>query len=183
MKNTKENYGFISIVLHWLIALVIFGLFGLGLYMVELTYYDSLYKTLPFIHKGIGILLALVILFGFIWGKTNPRPSAVPGTTVFEARAARVVHRTLYLLILVILFSGYLIPTADGSAIDVFGIFSVPATLTTIPEQEDKAGLVHLYLAYFLISIVVLHAIAALKHHFINHDNTLRRMLGLSQKS
>ena len=182
MKNTTERYGLIAIVLHWLMALVIFGLFGLGLYMVELTYYDSLYKTLPFIHKSIGILLALVFLFGVIWHIINPVPSAIPGSKPFEIRAAKLVHRIFYLLIPTIIFSGYLISTADGSAINVFEIFKVPATITSIPEQEDNAGLVHLYLAYCLIALVVLHAAAALIHHFIHHDNTLRRMFGLSQK-
>ena len=60
---------------------------------------------------------------------------------------------------------------------------AVPATITGIPDQEDIAGLVHRYLAYALIALVVLHAVAALKHHFINHDNTLRRMLGMSDKA
>ena len=183
MKNTTEKYGLIAIVLHWLIALVIFGLFGLGLYMVELTYYDSLYKTLPFIHKSIGISLALVFLFSVFWRITNPVPRALPGSKPFETRAAKWVHRLFYLLIPTIMFSGYLISTADGSAINVFEVFKVPATITSIPEQEDNAGLVHLYLAYGLIALVVFHAAAALKHHFFNHDNTLRRMLGLPQKS
>ncbi len=178
LRNSTQAYGWISIVLHWGMALAIFGLFGLGLYMVELTYYDALYRTLPSIHKSIGILMALALLLRITWRWSNPVPEAVTGTRPFERRLAAIVHRLFYLLIAVIMLSGYLISTADGSAISVFGWFSVPASLTSIPRQEDIAGLVHQYLAYFLIALVVLHAAAALKHHFIDRDATLRRILG-----
>jgi cytochrome b561 len=75
--------------------------------------------------------------------------------------------------------SGYLISTADGRGIDVFGLFTVPATLQGIDHQEDVAGASHLVLAVTLIALALLHAGAALKHHFIDRDRTLRRMLGL----
>jgi cytochrome b561 len=73
--------------------------------------------------------------------------------------------------------SGYLISTADGRAIAVFDWFSVPALISDLPAQEDIAGLIHRWLAYLMMGLVLLHAAAALKHHFINKDNTLRKML------
>ncbi len=179
MFNTNNGFGFIAIFLHWAMALVIFGLFAVGLYMVELTYYDSLYKTLPFIHKSVGILLALTLVFRIVWKLINRSPDAAAGVTAFEHLAARLVHVLLYGLMVAIVVSGYLISTADGSAISVFDWFDVPATLTSIPEQEDVAGEIHEYLAYTIIALVALHAAAALKHHFVNKDNTLRRMLGV----
>ena len=178
LKNTATEYGWVSIVIHWLVAIVVIGLFALGWYMVDLSYYDSLYRTLPFIHKSVGILLAGVFLFRFIWRLFNPSPKPVPGTSPLEKVASKVVHRMFYLLITLIIVSGYLISTADNSSISVFDIFWVPATITGIPEQEDNAGLVHEILAYILIGVVVLHTAAAFKHHFINRDETLRRMLG-----
>lgn len=182
MRNTTERYGLIAILLHWVDALAILGLFAVGVYMVELTYYDSLYKPLPFIHKSVGILLALLFTFRIIWRLTNPKPAPVAGITALEHRLAILVHRIFYLLIAIVLISGYLIPTAEGAAISVFDIFSVPATITSIPEQEDTAGLVHQYLAYALLALVILHAAAAIKHHVFNRDNTLRRMLGMSDQ-
>jgi cytochrome b561 len=65
--NTTKRFGLVSIFLHWLMAVVVLGLFALGWYMVGLTYYDSLYNTLPFIHKSIGILVAFVFLFRVVW--------------------------------------------------------------------------------------------------------------------
>lgn len=181
MYNSSEHYGLVAVLLHWLMAIAIFGLFGLGLYMVELSYYDPLGNILPFIHKSVGMLLVPVLIFGIIWKLINPSPAALAGTTVLEQALAKLVHHLLTLLITAILISGYLITTADGSGISVFDIISVPSTITSIPEQEFYVGLTHQYLAYGLITLVVLHAIAALKHHFINRDNTLIRMLGMSQ--
>ena len=79
------------------------------------------------------------------------------------------------------MISGYLISTADGRAISVFGWFEVPATITSIPKQEDVAGLVHQYLAWGLVIFSGVHALAALKHHFIDRDATLNRMLGRAE--
>lgn len=181
MYNTSDHYGLVAILLHWLMAIVIFGLFGLGLYMVELSYYDPLGNILPFIHISVGMLLVPVLIFGIIWKLIYPRPTPLAGTTALERALAKLVHHLLTLLIAAILISGYLITTAKGSSVSVFDIISVSATITSIPEQEYYVGLTHQYLAYGLIALVVLHAIAALKHHFINKDNTLRRMLGMSQ--
>ena len=75
-----------------------------------------------------------------------------------------------------IMLSGYLISTADGRAIEVFSWFEVPATLSDIDGQEDIAGDIHEILAWTLIVLVALHALAALKHHFIDKDTTLKRM-------
>jgi len=177
MFNTKSRYGLVAVVLHWLMAVVILGMFGLGLYMVELTYYDKLYKTLPFIHKSVGILLALVFALRIVWKLINPAPEPISSLTRFEALASKTVHLAFYGFIACIIVSGYLISTADNSSINVFNLFEVPSTITGIPEQEDRAGLVHQYLTYGLIGLVVLHATAALKHHFVNRDDTLRRML------
>ena len=160
--------------------MVIIGLFSLGWYMVELTYYDSLYKTLPFIHKSVGILLAMLLCIRIIWKWINPSPEPLAGTSRFEHIGATLAHLGLYCLMTMIVISGYLISTADGSSISVFNWFDVAATITSIPQQEDIAGMFHEYLAYTLIGLVVLHAAAALKHHFINKDHTLRRMLGMA---
>lgn len=177
-KNTPERFGLVSILIHWLMALAILGLFGLGWYMVDLTYYDPLYTTLPEIHKSVGILLLFVFVFRLAWRLGNPVPRPVEGSSRFEIVGAKLAHLGMYLLIAIILVSGYLIPTAEGSGIDVFGWFTLPATLTWIPNQEDISGWVHEYFSYALIVVALVHTLAALKHHFADRDDTLTRMLG-----
>ncbi len=177
-RNTADTYGLVAVLLHWLIAAVVVGLFALGLWMVELTYYDTWYRRAPELHKGIGVMLLLTLLLRLGWRLVNPRPRPEPGQSALEQRIARLTHRLLYLLPLLVMTSGYLISTADGRPLDVFGLFSVPATLTGLPSQADLAGDVHLVLAIALVTLAAVHALAALKHHFIDRDATLLRMLG-----
>jgi cytochrome b561 len=86
------------------------------------------------------------------------------------------------MLLFAIMLSGYLISTADGRGLEVFEWFTLPATLSGLEQQEDIAGRVHLYLAWSVIVVAALHALAALKHHFIDRDVTLKRMLGLGSR-
>jgi cytochrome b561 len=177
-RNTQDSYGLVAICIHWIMAIVVIGLFGLGLWMVGLTYYDPWYREAPNIHKGSGVLLLCALVFRLIWRLTSPRPRPVAGHTAFERASSATVHAALYLLLLAVMLSGYLISTADGRAIDVFGLFRVPATITGLPGQADLAGRFHLILAVTLISLAGVHALAALKHHFVDRDRTLTRMLG-----
>lgn len=181
IRNSSERYGWIAILLHWIMAVLVLGMFMLGLYMVELTYYDRLYNSLPFVHKSIGILQVPLFVFWLYWRLSNPSPRSLAVNSRFGQVLAKLVHSLFFLLLALILFSGYLIPTANGSAISVFGLISVPASITSIPQQADYAGLVHKFLSYGMIAMVLVHAAAALKHHVIHRDQTLRRMLGLLQ--
>jgi len=179
-RNSKSQYGWVAIALHWLMAPAIIGLFFLGWWMRSLTYYDAWYREGPALHKSIGLLLLGLLLVRLLWKLANPSPAAEPGTPRWQAQAARLVHGGLYLLLLVIMTSGYLISTADGRPIEVFGWFNVPASIQSIPHQEDIAGQVHKLLAWSLMAVVAAHGLAALKHHFIDRDATLRKMLGRS---
>ncbi len=179
-RNTSGRYGLVAVILHWFTAIAVIGLFTLGLWMVELDYYDPWYRKAPDIHKGIGVLLAISLLLRLAWRFTNPQPDPVPGHSPMERRLARLVHGSLYLLLLLTVSAGYLISTADGRAVNVFGLFSLPATVQGLENQEDIAGIVHLGLAIILIALAGLHALAALKHHFVDRDPTLLRVLGRS---
>lgn len=178
-RNNSAQYGWVAIALHWLMAPAIIGLFALGWWMRQLSYYDPWYRQGPELHKGIGIILLGLLLFRLLWKVINAHPAPEAGSPRWQNLAARFAHGAIYLLLLAIMTSGYLISTADGRAIDVFGLFSVPATLQGLPNQEDIAGQVHEILAWSLMALVALHALAALKHHFIDRDSTLRKMLGL----
>ena len=183
MFNTTNRYGLVAIVLHWIMAVMIFGLFALGWYMVDLTYYDKLYKTLPFVHKSVGVLFALLLIFRLLWRMINITPNFEQSLASWEKMAARIAHMALYILMILIAASGYLISTANGASIAVFDLFQLPAIITGLPDQEDISGLVHKYLAYALMGLALLHAGAALKHHYIDKDNTLRKMFGVTSPS
>jgi cytochrome b561 len=177
--NDKEHYGLVAILLHWLVALAVYGLFALGLWMRELGYYDPWYQLGPWWHKGMGVMLFFVLLLRLGWRLVSHRPDHLPSHKPYERAVATLAHWLLYLLVFTVMISGYLISTADGRALEVFDWFAIPATLSGIDEQEDIAGKVHLYLAWSIVMLSLLHALAALKHHFFDHDQSLRRMLGI----
>lgn len=178
LKNSLTNYGYIAVALHWLVALTVIGLFVLGLWMTGLDYYDAWYQRGPDLHKGIGVLLFILLAFKLAWRWLDPLPRSEPTHAAWERRAAHAAHLLMYTLMFAVMIAGYLIPTADGQPLPVFGLFSVPATLSGIENQEDIAGEIHEILAFILIGLATLHALAALKHHFIDRDRTLKRMLG-----
>jgi cytochrome b561 len=178
-RNSSQNWGWLSVIIHWLTALAVFGLFGLGLWMVELDYYSPWYRTAPNIHRSIGVLLMVLTLGRLVWRALNETPHDLPGHKVWERKAAHITHGLIYVLLFAIMFSGYLISTADGRGVSVFGWFEIPAVIHGLKNQEDIAGEIHLVLAVLLITLVVVHAAGAFKHHFIDRDRTLRRMLGL----
>lgn len=176
LRNSDKSYGWISIIVHWLMAIVILFVFGLGLYMVELTYYDAWYKGSLELHKSLGMALLILLVFRMFWRVINSKPAELAGPK-WQKISAGLMHRGLYLVMLLLLVSGYLISTADGAAIVVFDLFNAPALPWNVENQEDIAGEIHEVLSWLLVTMVTVHALAALKHHFINKDSGLTRIL------
>ena len=177
-RNSTARYGLSAMALHWLALLAVFGRFGLGLWMVELDYYSPWYRRAPALHKSIGLLLCALMLVRLGWRLLSPPPDALPTHGRATRLASRATHALLSALVFATMVAGYLISTADGRAIGVFGLFEVPALPVSFDGQEDIAGAVHRWLAWALMTLAGVHALAALKHHFIDRDATLRRMLG-----
>jgi cytochrome b561 len=179
--NTEHDWGWFSITLHWLSALLVFGLYVLGWWMVDLDYYSSWYRNAPFWHKSFGLLLLLLVLVRLGSRLFCRAPQALSSHRRWERLSALVAHALLYLLLLVVAVSGYLISSADGRGISVFGLVTVPALVQDIDNLEDVAGEIHELSTDALVILALLHALAGLKHHFVDRDATLTRMLGFRQ--
>ncbi|MCQ9425322.1 cytochrome b [Pseudomonas sp. LJDD11] len=178
LRNSSSRYGLVSRVLHWGVALTVFGLFGLGLWMMGLDYYDSWRKAGPDLHKSIGLVLFAAMLVRVIWRFVSPPPPPLTSYSRLTRIGAAFGHLFLYVALFAVMTAGYLISTADGVGIPVFGLFEVPALISGLPQQAETAGQIHFYLAWAIEIFAVLHGLAALKHHFIDRDVTLKRMLG-----
>jgi cytochrome b561 len=178
--NNKERYGWISIAMHWLMAIAIIGMFVLGIWMVGLEYYDTWYHRAPWVHRSVGMLLLFLLIFRSVWRLTNPVPEIMGAW--WEKIIALWVHRGHYLLMFAVIISGYLISTALGRGVEVFGWFDFPAMLPADKGRETTAGFVHMLLAWGFMGYIGMHVTAALKHHFIDKDITLLRMLGIKKK-
>lgn len=181
--NDETSYGWGPVIMHWLIAFAVIGLYPLGLYIETLDYYDPAYRTVPIWHKSIGVIVAVLISIRLMWRLFNKPPKALPQPASIKVLAA-IAHGLLYLLIITTLLSGYLISTADGRAIELFNAFiSIPAPPLAFQNREDLAGEVHFIVATLLITLAAVHAMAALKHHYIDKDTTLKRMLALREEA
>ena len=175
-RDSRSHWGWVTRWLHWLLAVALFGQLALGFWMVQLDYYDRLYRLLPDLHRSMGVLLTPWLLLRILWRMLNPRPrlTATPGERIL----ALFVQAMLLLVPILMIVSGYLLSTADGRPVAVFDWFEVPAPGLEINRLEDQAGLVHGWLAWLLMGLILLHVAGALKHHFLDRDATLKRMLG-----
>jgi len=176
LRNTSETYGWASIVLHWLTAAAVFALFGLGLWMRGLDYYHPWYHRAPDLHRSLGMATAALLALRLCWRMLDVNPEILGSR--WERLAARTVHRLHYLLLSILVVTGYLIPTAKGRGFEIFSCIYVPSLLSLSPHRADLVGAVHRYAAWAVVILVTLHTAAALKHHFVDRDATLLRMLG-----
>lgn len=174
-RNTRSGWGIVSIGFHWLSAIAIVGMFMLGWWMTGLGYFDPWYNQGPWVHRSIGVLLLLATLARLIWRFLQPTPRGEGSR--WEIAAAHLGHLALYILLLLVLVSGYLISTANGRGISVFDWFEVPALVARLPNQASIAGDIHWYSAVTLMVLAAGHALAAFKHHWWDKHDTLRRML------
>ena len=176
--SPQSTYSLTRTLLHWLIAIIVIGLFASGYWMVDLDYYNNWYTKAPFAHKAIGIILFLVLLVTSLIRLLTNKPDYDTSLSVVEKRSAKLVQYSMSLLIYSLIITGYLITTAKGDAISIFGLFEIPAIFSNINSQNDLAGKLHRWGAYLCVGLACLHAAAALFHHFVKKDTTLTRMLG-----
>jgi len=174
--SNNNNYSFGRKILHWLVAIVVFGLFISGYWMVDLDYYHAWYTKAPFAHKAVGMLLLMIVLISTIVRVLSVKPEYDSSLSSFEKVTAKIVQFSMSLLIYSLIISGYLITTAKGDSINVFNWFEIPAIFSNLNSQNDLSGKLHRWGAYLCIGLATLHASAALIHHFIKKDSTLTRM-------
>ena len=173
----RAGYSLVAKSLHWLIAVLILGLIWLGWYMVGLSYYDRWQNLAIATHRSLGMLvLALAIIkIGVV--VVSKSPGFVDSIRPWERVAATATHLALYLAMVLIPVTGYIISTSSGDPIPMFGWFQIPVTFEVSTNMRDWAIDIHFYAAYIALGMAGMHAAAALKHHFIDKDDTLRNML------
>ena len=174
LKNTTDNYGFISKNLHWILAVLLLLNFSLGFVMVDLER-GALRSSLFHFHKSMGILLLGLIILRLLWKVINTAPIHLSNNQLIK-KISKFVHYSFYLILLIVTFSGWIYSTARAGPVDVFGLFYMPA----IVEKNDVIGKiakdVHIYSVYIFISFAVIHILASIYHHFFLKDKTLKRM-------
>lgn len=174
LTNTDNQYGVISILIHWLLAILIIGLIILGLYMKSLPINPEKLKLYG-LHKAYGFLALALVMFRLPWRLWNITPQlSLPW---WEKIAARSVHWAFYGFMFAMPITGWLMTSAAGLPASFFGWFVLPDLIGPDPVRFLFFKMLHKWLAYGLIVTILMHTSAALKHHFINRDDILRRML------
>jgi cytochrome b561 len=161
--------------LHWLMAVLILGLLALGIYMSDLPLSPQKLELYSW-HKWSGVTVFLLLWLRLAWRVTH-RPPALPETLSAPMRlAAHAGHAALYLLMLAIPLSGWLMSSAKGFQTVWFGVLPIPDLLGRDRELGDLLQQVHKLLNLLLMLTLAGHVLAALWHHFVLKDDTLRRM-------
>lgn len=184
LRNSSAGYGLIAILFHWVMAALMLGLFALGLYMHNQPITDPGTFALYQWHKSFGLVVLALAVLRLAWRFANPAPQLPEGMPKFEKTAAKLGHAGLYAVMLAIPLSGWFMVSASPFNIptllfDMFNVphLPVPAFLGTKAEAEALLKSAHEALAFFMIFLVAGHVAAAMKHHFLSRDDTLRRMV------
>ncbi len=129
------------------------------------------------VHKSIGITLLALVLLRLLWRLLSTRPAADDQMPRWQQWSARFTHELLYLCMVVMPVSGWVVNSAANVPMSWFGLFQIPDPFAAVSAMKSDAMLVHEVTAWVFIGLIVIHVAAALHHHFIRKDATLRRML------
>lgn len=179
--SARERYTTIAIALHWLIAAAIVSTFALGLYMSDLSASPVKLRLYAY-HKWIGVTIFVFVVLRLIWRLTHRVPMPPPGMPRWQRFAASASHFLLYALMLAIPLSGWLFSSASGFKVVYLGKIPLPDLVAKDKALAESLLVVHQTLNYFMAAMVALHVAAALKHHFIDRDDVLLRMLRSRQR-
>jgi cytochrome b561 len=173
---TSTPYNRISRLNHWIIAFAMIGMLGFGLYLEYGGLPREAKGPLIGIHRSIGVLVLIYGSWRVLWRVIQGFPSPASQMPRWQTTVSKVVHWALLIGVLVMPLSGIAFTVFRGRPVEVFGWFTIPAQ-TEMSWIVTTASVAHQYVGIGLCLIVALHVAAAMKHHFIDRDETLTRMV------
>jgi cytochrome b561 len=182
LKNDAYRYGAFAQLFHWAIVALIITQFVLANQAEALPLGPAKIATLA-THKSIGMTIFGLAVLRLIWRWFNPVPAVPASTPAWQRRVAHVSHWALYGLIMITPLIGWLMSSARNFPVSWFGLVTLPDFVQPDTARYEFFHETHETLAATLLVIALVHAAAALKHHFFDRDNGLRRMLPVKLKS
>lgn len=176
MSSAPADYTRTAIGLHWIVAILILGNLALGLYMVDLPLSPAKLNYYAW-HKWAGVTIFLLAALRLLWRLGHPAPALPAAMPAWQRRAAAASHHLFYLLFFLAPLSGWLFSSAAGFPTVYFGVLPLPDLVAKSKELADVLKVIHRVANYALAALVVLHAAAAIKHHLVDRDGVLARML------
>jgi cytochrome b561 len=172
--RTTTRYTPIAVALHWLLALLIIGALGMGLYMTSLPFSPTRLKLYNW-HKWAGVTILTLSALRLLWRLSHRPPPDIP-MPAWQARAAHLTHGLLYAAFFAVPLLGWAYSSASGFPIVWFGVLPLPDLVGKDEALAETLKTLHRLAAYGLGALVVAHVAAALKHQFIDRDGLLSRM-------
>ena len=176
IRNTTARWGAAALAFHWLIAALIFVQLPLGLIASKLPP-DMEKLALLASHKSIGLTILALAAVRLAWRSLNPTPSLPHTLRPHERLLAHFSHAALYALMFAMPLTGWIMSSARGFPVSWFDLFQVPNLVGKSEPLFNAMVVTHAVLAIALAGFLALHIAAALKHHFVLRDETLRRIL------
>jgi cytochrome b561 len=173
--DITERYNAGAIALHWLTAALILANLALGVSMVPMRISPTKLDLYVW-HKSIGVTVFILTSLRLAWRAAHRPPAPVP-MPAWQERATTVSHALLYVLLFLIPFSGWLYSSATGVQVVYLGLVPLPDLVPKDKAYADALRLVHVSLNLTLVAVLIVHTAAALKHHFVDRDRVLVRML------
>ncbi|MES1146938.1 MAG: cytochrome b [Solimonas sp.] len=172
--NQVARYSGTAIGLHWIIAALVVCAFTLGWIMTDLEVSPLKLRMFNW-HKWVGVTILLLVIIRLLWRLTHRPPVMLP-MPAWQRIAAKTLHAVLYVLLLLQPLSGWVYSNAAGYPIVYLGLIPLPTLVAKNKQVADVLMERHEFLGWCLLLIASLHILAALKHHFVDGDATLKRM-------
>lgn len=176
IRNTLDQYGFIAVLLHWFMAIVIIGMLGVGLYMTDLPNGILKLKLYGW-HKEFGILILMLAVVRLCWRLANfPTRLASHELPTWQKLGAYSVHYAFYFMMFAMPITGWLISSAADLPVSFFGLFVLPDLIGPSESARKLLEVTHEYLGYGLMVLIFMHVAAVVQHLVVYKENLLRRM-------
>ena len=173
----QERYTRTAMAFHWLIAVLIIGSFTLGLVMSDMPGITPTKLKFYSWHKWAGVTILGLAALRLLWRLTHRAPAYPATMPAWQRSSANGLHGFLYVLMFAVPLSGYFYTLAAGFPVVYFGLIKLPVLIDANPELKPVLKALHYWLNMSLLAAVALHVAAALKHHFIDRDGVIKRML------
>lgn len=176
-RNTQIEYGTVAKAFHWVIALLIIVMLCVGLYMTNVKMPMGQKFQIFGLHKSTGMLILMLASLRLLWRLINTHPIPLPSHQAWEKALAKLVHGLLYGAMFLMPLTGWIGSSAKNFTVSFFGLFPLPNLVGRNDALAKTMWQIHEYAAYALIGLIALHFAGAMKHHLIDRDGTLWRML------
>lgn len=182
IRNSERRWGLVSQLLHWGMLGLLVAIAWRGVTMVDMEPGPAMIEAYA-LHKSLGLMLLALVAIRLAWRLFGRRPEVLGAIPAWQARVASATHFALYALMFAIPLSGWLFNSASGYPLQWFKLFNLPAIAGRSVELAEVARRAHVAGFWLLVLLVAVHAAAALWHHFIRRDDTLRRMLPVALRA